>query len=161
MRKNRSTMRYAIEKLEYIEECPTNYLKYFLDAVLYTNSTERLTTLINLGLYINGNMVTGGLHVIKYAVVYCNVEILKILLESGAEFTNDSIGYDYNPIYTLMLATEYQMDGPIDKIKMLIAAGADINYRDNRGRTCWDTANTFIKKQVPELNPNAYSYSNF
>lgn len=171
--------RYTIEQLEEFSPKELGRLLWnMLDS--YDVDVEYIKDIIAAGAELGGAMDTPGWTVLHRAARYGHVEVIKAMLEAGADLEIR----DYNTMTPLHWMTNYgwiemvkfliELGASlealdyfgftplhwaadrirIDVAKLLINAGASLEALDNNGRTPWDVAYPKIKETVPELNPN-------
>ena len=80
---------------------------------------------------------------------YSQPEICNVLINAGANINHrdDEVGYT-------ALHWAVGSDSP-EVCKVLINKGADITIKDIMGLTAWDRATIYLRREVPELNPEA------
>ena len=93
-----------------------------------------------------------GLRLLHFAVRHHNLEIIKLLLQSGANpnaNTLDALG-GYNPLHLLMtIATdEPKPELQIEIIRQFLAANIDLSAPDYSGKTVLDLAPDFLKPLI-------------
>lgn len=114
-----------------------------LNAAIISNRVDLVTYLISKG--ADPNHITifeqtarhGGTVIyipLLTAIEYGNTEIIKILLDAGANINNDSMDSgEYSETHTMYPLTYALSLGNFDVAYLLISYGADLNYIDIRG----------------------------
>jgi hypothetical protein len=87
---------------------------------------------------------------LHWAAMEGHTELAKGLIEAGAD-VNAQDKYKWTPLHYAA------MNNRIETAKMLIEAGADVNAKDYAKQTPLHYAKSYMRKEIPELNPNGDS----
>lgn len=117
---------------------PNDMLNKQLFKVVEENRIMDITMLIRQGAEINASDMLGQ-SLLMYACMYRNKDIVRLLIDCGADVNQRDITGATPLIKTIMiqsikdLGDERKLDTEVDIIKYLLDAGADIHARDNYG----------------------------
>lgn len=78
---------------------------------------------------------------------YPGIDTIELLIALGADI-NALDDYDQTPLHLAVLGRYVNIS------KLLSASGADLEAKNDKGKTAWDLANQYIKSSCPKLNPN-------
>lgn len=103
--------------------------------------------MINSGTNVNARFSGDGSTALMEAVTYNNTEIVKMLIQAGADVNakTDDIGVPFDPddeygappgrITVLMNAVHSSEKNALEVVQLLLQAGADVNAKDEQGGT--------------------------
>lgn len=114
---------------------PRRQLKRLFSAVI-SGDQQRALECLSLGGDVNGED-DGGLRPLHYAVCAKNLEMIKFLLEHGADINLPSRSLHSPPLH---YAVTVDGCGDLRIVKYLVKYGADVNLRDKEGKTALDLA---------------------
>ena len=110
--------------------------------------STQVTALLDSGMDVNGRTCTGS-YALNNAAVENEIEVIKILLERGANPNVQNLQGDT----PLICATKYAGGKPAT-VKLLIEAGTDSAKRDDDGKTALDYAKEKEQKEAISLLEN-------
>jgi len=108
----------------------------FIAASRWNKSTEVIQRLIDLGFNVNGRTIENGKTALMYAANYNeNPDVLRVLIENGANVNLKSLGGLYEGDTALAFSCRFFALGNVEKCKILLEAGCNINERNAFGQT--------------------------
>lgn len=93
------------------------------------NNPEIAEVLITNGADVNATN-QGGYTALHYAVGHPNVEVLRQLIAAKANLNTRDATFGMTPLHSASMQSR-----PLELLEMLLEAGADMEVKDNRGRT--------------------------
>lgn len=124
----------------------TNTQRYAsLVEAIKSNKTNAARRIIENGFDVNG--VFKGHAYLHYAVEECNLHLVQLLLDHGAEVSPK----DERGITPLLLACAYEKRNSYDLCKLLLEKGADCNAQTTRGVTAFHKALEYQSLKVVKL----------
>lgn len=105
-------------------------------AARWNTSTAVIERLIDIGFDVNGRTLQNGTTALMYAANYNeNPDVIRVLLRNGADVHLRSLGGLYEGDTALTFACRFFAGGNVEKCRILIEAGSDVNARNAWGET--------------------------
>lgn len=114
----------------------------FLQDAVNANDIVAVKAALDAGATINETRAYGG-HILLAAAQHGNLEILRVLLDRGADPKAHHEGF--TPVM------QAAIQGHTEAVRFLISRGADVNARDKNGRTALDWAVKLGRTETAEL----------
>lgn len=111
-----------------------------------TGSRDAAEALLSKGADVNGTDEFKGETALQYAAFSGRIEMVKLLLSHGADVNVHSGNHGFTPLHQAVGGGAQS-----DLIKLLVAAGADLNARDKSGLTPMMTAKQYALPDTSEL----------